>query len=157
MTHPKEKSFQDHYPDDFSHCYGCGRLNPHGHQLKSFWESHGETTIARFTPQPFHTGGVPENAYGGLIASLMDCHGAASAAAAAFHAEGRTMDTHPPMRFVTASLKVDFLKPTPLDGELTLKGEIKEVAARKVLVDLSLWAGETLCATGHMVAVKLKR
>jgi hypothetical protein len=33
-----QKSIQDFYPDDFAICYGCGRLNQHGHQLKSYWD-----------------------------------------------------------------------------------------------------------------------
>jgi len=31
-----EKAFQDFYADDMSHCYGCGRLNPDGLQIKSY-------------------------------------------------------------------------------------------------------------------------
>jgi hypothetical protein len=30
--------FQDYYPDQLSHCYGCGWLNEHGLQIKSFWQ-----------------------------------------------------------------------------------------------------------------------
>ena len=74
-----EKAFQDCYADRFSHCYGCGRLNPDGLQLKSYRD--GDDTIARFTPRPEQSGGVPNHVYGGLIASLLDCHGTASAAA----------------------------------------------------------------------------
>jgi acyl-coenzyme A thioesterase PaaI-like protein len=148
-----DKAFQDFYPEDFSHCYGCGKSNEHGHHLKSYWD--GETTVARFTPQPYYTGGVPGNVYGGLIASLLDCHGAASAAAAACKAEGREMGGAPPMRFVTASLKVDYLRPTPIDAELEVRGEIVEVKARKVTVSLSLTAHGEVCARGHMIAVRL--
>ena len=147
------KAFQDCYPDDFSHCYGCGNNNEHGHHLKSYWD--GDVTVARFTPKSYHTGGVPGKAYGGLIASLLDCHGTASAAASAFRAEGREMGTEPHMRFVTASLKVDFLWPTPIDIELEIRGEIVEVKPRKVTINLFLSASGEVCATGHMIAVKL--
>ena len=147
------KAFQDCYPDDFAHCYGCGRNNAHGHHLKSHWD--GDTTVARFTPRPYHTGGVPGNVYGGLIASLLDCHGAASAAAAACRAEGREMGSAPHMRFVTASLKVDYLRPTPMDADLEVRGEIVEVKPRKVTVRLSLSANGEVCARGQMIAVQL--
>jgi hypothetical protein len=33
-----QKSFQDYYPDELSHCYGCGRLNEHGLKIKSYWD-----------------------------------------------------------------------------------------------------------------------
>ena len=146
------KAFQDYYPDDLSHCFGCGRNNPHGHQLKSYWD--GDATVARFTPEPFHTA-IPGYVYGGLIASLIDCHGTGSAAAAAYRAEGRGLDTEPPLRFVTASLKVDYLAPTPKGVELELRGEIIEVAERKVIVEITLSATGRVCARGMVVAVKL--
>ncbi len=56
-------AFQDHYPDDVAHCYGCGRLNERGHQLRSFWE--GDETVAHFTPSAWHTA-IPGYVYGGL-------------------------------------------------------------------------------------------
>ena len=31
-------ALQDNYPEDFSHCYGCGRLNSHGLHVKSVWQ-----------------------------------------------------------------------------------------------------------------------
>src|SRR5512140_1026089 len=108
----KTKAFQDFYPDRFSHCYGCGKNNPHGHHLKSYWD--GEETIARFTPGAAYSGGVPNNVYGGMVASLFDCHGTASSAAFALRAQDRQMGDGDPPRYVTASLKVDFLKPTPM-------------------------------------------
>jgi len=147
------KAFQDYYPDNFSHCYGCGKKNEHGHHLKSFWD--GDTTVARFTPERYHTGGIPGYAYGGIVASLLDCHGTGSASAAAFKAEGRDMGTEPPIRFVTASLKVDYLKPTPLGVELEIRGEILEVKGRKVTLNLSLIANGVICAKGYMIAVRL--
>ena len=109
------KAFQDFYPDPLAHCYGCGRLNAQGHQIKTIWD--GDETVTRFTPQPYHTA-IPGFVYGGLIASLIDCHSTGTAAAAMYRAEGREMDSQPPFRFVTGSLHVDFLKPTPLGVEL---------------------------------------
>ena len=38
------RAIQDLYPDDFAHCYGCGRNNSEGHQLKSFVEG-GEVVL----------------------------------------------------------------------------------------------------------------
>jgi uncharacterized protein (TIGR00369 family) len=146
------KAFQDYYPDELSHCYGCGRNNPNGHQLKSFWD--GETTVARFVPEPYHTA-IPGYVYGGLIASLIDCHGTGSAAAAACRAEGRELGTEPALRFVTASLKVDFLAPTPQGAELELRGEIAEVGRRKVVIDVTVSAQATPCARGRVIAVRM--
>ena len=143
-------AFQDTYPDDVAHCYGCGTRNPAGHRLKSHWD--GEETVARFTPRPEHTA-MPGYVYGGLIASLVDCHGTGTAAAAGHRAQGREMGSEPALRYVTASLHVDYLAPTPMGAELTLRGIIEEVSERKVVVAETVHAGETLVAKGKVVAV----
>jgi len=145
-------AFQDAYPDDLSHCYGCGRLNEHGLQLKSRWD--GEETVAVFTPRPYHVA-LPGFVYGGLIASLVDCHGTASAAAAACRAEGRELGSEPPVRFVTAALHVDYLRPTPLGGPLEIRGRIEEIKGRKIVVAATVSAGGQLCARGRVVAVRM--
>jgi len=147
-----ERAFQDYYPDDLSHCYGCGRLNEKGHQIKSYWD--GEESVAHFTPRPYHTA-VPGYVYGGLIASLIDCHSTGTAAAAAYRAEGRRMGTEPPLRFVTASLHVDYLMPTPIDGHLEIRGRIKEIKGKKVIVESTLSVDGKICARGEVVAVTM--
>ncbi len=145
-------AFQDHYPENLSHCYGCGSQNPHGHQIKTEWE--GDETVTRFRPEPFHTS-VPGFAYGGLIASLIDCHSTASAAAAMYRQEGRSMDSLPAFRFVTGSLHVDFLKPTPIDAELVIRGQVKEIKGRKVAIESQVWARTVMTAKGVVVAVQM--
>lgn len=149
------KAIQDHYPPNFAHCYGCGPANPFGHHLKSYLLD--DHTEARFTPDQRYSGGVPDNVYGGMIASLLDCHGTASAAAFAYRARGRAMgDEGPPIRFVTASLHVNFRKPTPLGEELLITGKLKSLEGKKALVLLSLSARGEECAQGEMLAVELK-
>ena len=147
------KSFQDYYTDEFAHCYGCGRLNKHGLKIKSYWD--GEESVCRFQPKDYHTGGFPGNVYGGLIASLMNCHGAGTASAIKYREDGRGMDTDPPVRFVTASLHVDYLAPTPIDAMLELRGKVREIKGRKVIVSITLSAKEKLCARGEVVMVQL--
>jgi acyl-coenzyme A thioesterase PaaI-like protein len=87
MTTPGP-ALQDFYPEQFAHCYGCGRLNPHGLQIKTRWE--GEEAVARFLPRPEHIA-VPGFVYGGLIASLVDCHSIGTAAAAFERPGGRSV------------------------------------------------------------------
>jgi acyl-coenzyme A thioesterase PaaI-like protein len=146
------KAFQDYYPDDVSHCYGCGRLNPDGLQIKSYWE--GEDSVCRFRPRPYHTA-LPGYVYGGLIASLIDCHATGTAAAAKHREEGREMGSEPPLRFVTGSLHVDYLAPTPIDTVLELRARVTEIKGRKVTLKVSLSARGALCARGEVVAVQM--
>ena len=145
-------AFQDHYPDDLAQCYGCGRLNPHGLQIKSRWD--GEHAVATFDPRPYHTA-VPGFVYGGLIASLIDCHGTGTAAAAAYRAAGRALGEGPPFRYVTAALHVDYLRPTPMGTTLTLRAHVKELKGRKVVVGVELSARGEVCARGEVVAVQM--
>lgn len=153
-------AIQDSYPEDTAHCYGCGRLNPEGHQLKTRWE--GDGTVARFTPEPYHTA-IPGYVYGGLIASLIDCHGTGTAAAAVLRAGRREA---PPAggespggdevpRFVTGRLRVDFVRPTPLGPELVVRGTVREMGERKVVVDATVEAEGEICARGEVVAVRM--
>jgi len=144
-----ELAFQDHYPDDYAHCFGCGRLNPQGHHLKSHWD--GEGTVCRYTPDPKYTGGFPGFLYGGIIASLIDCHGAGTAAAAKAKEDGK-----PISRFVTASLKVDYLAPAPINTELEVRGKVVEIKGRKVTVEMTLTAAGTLCAKGLVLYIQIK-
>lgn len=146
------KPIQDNYPDDVAHCYGCGRLNEHGHQIQSFWD--GAETISHFTPKEYHTA-IPGYVYGGLIASLIDCHGTGTAALAAYRNENREPGTLPPFRFVTASLQVDYLKPTPLGVELELRGKIIEIKGKKVTSEISVFANGDVTAKGKVVAVQM--
>jgi acyl-coenzyme A thioesterase PaaI-like protein len=148
-----EKAFQDYYPDHWAHCYGCGRLNERGLQIKSYWD--GEETVCTFTPRPEHTA-IPGYVYGGLIASLIDCHSTGTAAAALYRAEGRAMDTEPAVRCVTASLHVDYLRPTPLGAPLHVRGVIKEVKGRKVVVAVTVSANDEACAKGEVVAIRIE-
>jgi acyl-coenzyme A thioesterase PaaI-like protein len=146
------KAFQDYYPPELSYCYGCGRLNEHGYHIRSHWD--GDETVSFFTPQPYHIA-IPGYVYGGLLASLIDCHGTGTAAAAAYRAEKRDMDTKPPLRFVTASLKADYLRPTPLGVQLEIRGQVKEIAGRKVVVAVKILAAGDICVRGEIVAVQM--
>jgi acyl-coenzyme A thioesterase PaaI-like protein len=148
----ENKAFQEYYPDHMSYCYGCGRLNEHGLQIKSYWD--GDETVCIFHPKEYHIA-IPGYVYGGLIASLIDCHGTGTAAAAAYRNEGRKMDTNPPLRFLTAALHVDYLHPTPLGVPLEIRASIKEIKGRKVVVTASLSADGKVCARGEVVTVQV--
>lgn len=153
-----KQAFQDCYPEELSHCYGCGKNNQQGHQLKSFWQHIDEnnalesTTIARYTPSDVHTA-IPGFVYGGTLASLIDCHGTGSASAMAYLAQGREMGSSPALRFVTGALNVSYLAPTPQGVELELIGRFSEVKDRKIVVEITLSANDVVCVKGQVIAV----
>jgi acyl-coenzyme A thioesterase PaaI-like protein len=143
---------QDLYPDEYAHCYGCGRHNTHGLRIRSEWVD--GAALCRFLPAPYHLA-MPGFIYGGLVASLVDCHAIAAAAAASMAARGEVPGEDPTPRFVTASLHVDYLKPTPAGVELLLRAVPDEVGERKVTVDVRVFAGTIECARGRVTAVRL--
>ena len=148
-----QQFFQDYYPENYSHCYGCGRLNTSGMHIKSFWD--GDESLCRFTPALHQSGGFPGNIYGGLIASVIDCHCAGTAAAAKHRENGCHLGEKSLPRFVTASLKVDFLKPTPMGKELEIRAKILEIKNRKVTLSAVVIAEGITTAKGEAVMVQL--
>jgi acyl-coenzyme A thioesterase PaaI-like protein len=115
--------------------------------------------VARFTPKPYHTA-IPGYLYGGLIASLIDCHGTGTASAVAARADGWRPDVEPAPpgeipRFVTASLQVDYLRPTPLGPELEIRGRVEEATQRKVVVAATVSAEGEITARGKVIAVRM--
>lgn len=148
-----DQPIQNFYPDEIAICYGCGRLNQHGLHVQTYWN--GEEGIARFTPKPYHTA-FPGFVYGGLIASLIDCHSMGTAIAATYHAEGRAPGTEPEVTYVTGNLNVSYFKPTPISAELLLRARVTEITAKKALVSVFVLAGDQECARGEVVAVRVK-
>jgi acyl-coenzyme A thioesterase PaaI-like protein len=147
----QEKPIQEYYPEDLAQCYGCGTLNDEGLHIESVWD--GDQTLCRFRPRPYHTA-VPGYVYGGLIASLIDCHGTGSAALAGYRDQKREPGSDPPLRYLTARLEVNYLAPTPLDVELLARGTIVEVKGRKVITDISVFADGVETANGRVIAVQ---
>ncbi|MFH1183679.1 MAG: hotdog domain-containing protein [Chloroflexota bacterium] len=98
---------------------------------------------------------MPGYVYGGMLASLIDCHGKGTAAAAAYRAEGRPMDSEPALRYLTASLHVDYLKPTPLGATLEVRGKVKEVRGRKTVIEEWITAKGEITVRGELVAVQV--
>jgi len=107
-----------------NYCWGCGTDNEHGLQLKSYWV--GDETVGRWEPKPHHAAGPSRILNGGIIATLIDCHSICTAIAAAYRAEGRALETEPLIWYVTASLQVSYLRPTPIDQPIELRAQLKE-------------------------------
>lgn len=146
---------QDHYPEDAAHCYGCGARNPQGHQLKTRWAGESRIeTVTRFVPGAEQTA-MPGYVYGGLLASVVDCSGTGSAALAATHAAGRDLEAEGALRFVTGTLEVRYVRPTPMGEELVVTGRIEELKGRKVTVSLTVEAAGSVVAEGRVVALQL--
>lgn len=150
-----KQAIQDDYAEDYSYCYGCGRLNQDGLHLRTGWE--GEHTVTIYEPRPEHTA-IPGFVYGGVIASLIDCHGTGSASLALHRKNGHEPgDRVEPPRFVTGSLQVNFLKPTPQGVPLKAIGKVEEIHPKKWRVVTEVFAGEECVVAGEVIAVVMPK
>ena len=148
-----EQVFQDALSENY--CWGCGPLNPHGLQIKSYWSGDGDEAVCTWQPQPHHTSGAQHILNGGIIAVLMDCHCVCTAVAAAYRAERRAMTSTPPLFYATASLQVTYLRPTPIAEPVEMRARITSMTERKTLLACSLYSAGEECARGELVAVRV--
>ncbi|MBO9349629.1 MAG: PaaI family thioesterase, partial [Chloroflexus sp.] len=72
-----------------------------------------------------------------------------------YAAAGREPGTAPYLRYLTASLRVNFLRPTPLGPELVIHGRVKEMSGRKVIVEAWIEANGETTVQGEVVAVQV--
>jgi len=140
------QSLQERYAPS-SVCFGCGPANEEGLKIRSVIE--GDSIVARWTPRPYHHA-FEEVLSGGIISTILDCHSNWTGAYSLMVKAGA--EAPPPT--VTASIFVEFLKPTPI-APLLLEAWAKEVAGRKAVVESTLKAGGVVTATlsGTFVAV----
>jgi acyl-coenzyme A thioesterase PaaI-like protein len=143
--------FQDSIPHN--HCYGCGPSNAQGLKLKSCWQ--GEESVAVFAPQPWHAAGPEQFLNGGIIATLIDCHCICTAIADCYRREGRVIGSEPNIWCVTASLKVDYLKPARIDQPVKLGASVIESSGKKIRVVCALLSGDQECARGDVLAIRV--
>jgi acyl-coenzyme A thioesterase PaaI-like protein len=150
-------AIQDTYGERFRNCWGCGIDNEKGLHLKSYPLKDGNGCICRFTPDSMYSGGVPENLFGGMIATLFDCHGTASAAFFAHKNKGLELTEDTVIgRFVTARLEIDFRKPLPMNEEIKVISHLEEIGKRKVIVRMEMEAAGLMRAEARMVAVAIR-
>jgi acyl-coenzyme A thioesterase PaaI-like protein len=135
-------------------CYGCGPANTHGHRIKSYWSEDGSEVTAAFESRPEHNAGFPNVMYGGLVASLIDCHSIWTAIAWTYREENRTHGSPPSISYVTGELNVRFLKPTAIDRPVALKARVVELHPKKAIVECDFYSGDTKTAEGRVTAVR---
>ncbi|KKK55838.1 hypothetical protein LCGC14_3070560, partial [marine sediment metagenome] len=63
----EQEALQDKAPEVISKCWGCGRNNENGLQIKSYWT--GEEAVCTWKPQKYHLA-FPGILNGGIIAAF---------------------------------------------------------------------------------------
>ena len=130
-------AIQDGLRDNW--CWGCGSDNPEGLHLKSYWD--GELAVATFSPDAKFAAGPRHVLNGGLIATLLDCHGVCAAIARTYDDEGRALGSDPDIWRATTAMTVQYLRPTPIDAELELTGRVSEAGDKVLTAECTLSAG----------------
>lgn len=134
-------------------CYGCGSLNDRGLQIKSYLE--GDECVCEWTPQAYHVAG-PDIVYGGIIASVIDCHSANAAIALAHKERGLETGADPALSYLTKTLNIEFLRPTPIGLPLQLRARAVKFRGRGAQIACDLYCNGELCARGDSVFVRPK-
>ena len=124
------------------YCFICGVKNVGGVHV-AFYEDYAKNgqgeVLARFTGKAEHQG-YPERMHGGVITGILD------------ETIGRAINigdspNEPMVWGVTIELNVQFLKPVPLEVELTARGRIDEEQRR-----LFIGSGELYLPDGEVAA-----
>jgi len=144
-------AIQDLIPHN--HCFGCGTLNPRGLQIKSHVE--GDEAVCTFQPWPDHMAGPTDVVYGGIIAAVVDCHTVCTAIADAYRAAGQQIGAEPHLWCVTASLKLDYLAPTPIDRPMELRARVRRTEGRKRWVDCTVRSGGREVVRAEVLAIEV--
>lgn len=124
-------------------CFGCGHANPDGFHLRSYVE--GDVVVAEFTPGPEHDNGFGF-VNGGIITTVLDCHGAA---VVMWEAAQRRWEAAPgaPVPFITAGFEVRFLRPTPLGPTVRLVASPERIDESEIVVHSELVFEDKVRAT----------
>ena len=144
----KEKAVQDEYAPN-SICFGCGPANKEGFQIKSYRINNG--LEMEFESEEKHQA-FPGVINGGIIGTLLDCHGNWTAAIAIM--DKNKLKT--PLCTVTAQYEVKLKRPTPLGHTLKLKSKILALQNDRAEVIIELKADNKTCATGRGLFVAVK-
>ena len=130
-------------------CFGCGPSNEKGLKIDSFRSEDGLRT--EFETNLEHQA-FPGIINGGIIGTLLDCHGNWTAAIAIMDQKEEVE----PSCTVTANYSVKLLKPTPSNETLTITSKIEELLEDRARVSMELYANGILCAKGSGLFVSVK-
>jgi acyl-coenzyme A thioesterase PaaI-like protein len=136
-------------------CYGCGPANQDGLQIKSYWSANYSSVVCTHHPAAKYNAGFENVMYGGLVASLIDCHSIWAAIADTYRREGRPHGELPAISYVTGQLDVRYLKPTPLDHPILLQARIESVDGRKTRISCQLGYADAITAEAQVLGVRI--
>lgn len=142
--------FQDYMPGNV--CFGCGKDNPEGLHVKSFWQ--GEESVCFWTSQEKYHGWA-NLLNGGILATIIDCHCMGTAMAHAYKLENRPLDSQPVYRYATGTLTVKYLKPTSNIHPVELRARVIEVKGKKTVMKCEVFSNGIKTAEADVIAIRV--
>ncbi len=147
-----QQTFQDLWPEMVSQCFGCGRNNEQGLQIKSYWD--GDEAICTWIPQKKYSAGMGILC-GGILSTIIDCHCVNTAIAALYKAENRELGSKPFIPYVGGTINMKHIKPTFIKNPVILRAKVKEMKDRKTILTCTAYSGKIECAQAEVIAIKV--
>jgi len=107
-------------------------------------------------PEAHHCSGPLAYVNGGILSTLLDCHCICTAIAEGYRLENREIGSGEPIWYVTGSMQIAFLKPTPISKTLHAIAEVGDMNGRKLDVSAEIYADGELVAKGKVLAVRVE-
>ncbi len=139
VTHTKDHPVQNH-------CFACGKDNSDGLQLEFFFDVEAHRAFCHFKLSRKYQG-PPGHAHGGIIATILD------------EAMGKVNKLRNVLA-LTKSMNVEYLKPVPLDKQITVNAGEKQVVGREHtnFAEIVNEEGQVLArSTGVFVVVDVRK
>ena len=138
---------EKHAPNSI--CFGCGPANADGLKIRSFPIENGLEMTFQTSD---HHQAFPGMINGGIIGTLLDCHGNWTAAMAIMADRG---DDEAPCT-VTARYTIKLRRPTPHGVPLHITSHVESVEGNRAEVSMTLTAEGEVCAQGDGLFVAVK-
>jgi acyl-coenzyme A thioesterase PaaI-like protein len=148
-----QKALQDclHPAAPIRGCYGCGSDNEKGLRIKSFLE--GDEGVCTWKPEVYHQS-YPGFLNGGVTCTLVDCHCAWTAFVLDCREKGLEIAASPNLPTGwTRAMNVEFLKPIPLDAEVTLRAKVIKKGRTSRTVTCSVYVAGRECVRSEVTIV----
>ena len=150
MSTMKKEYFQDFMKGNI--CFGCGKDNANGLQIKSYWE--GEESVCIWHSEEKYQG-WKNVLNGGILAALIDCHCMGTAMAAAYQSEGRGLDSEPEYRYATGTITVKYLKPSLNSEAIELRARVLEIKGKKTVLKCDVFVNGDKTAMADVIAIRV--
>jgi uncharacterized protein (TIGR00369 family) len=126
-----QKEYLPHSPG----CFLCGDENQAGVRTRFFV---ADNEVRGSVKIPGHMNGYKSVVHGGVLAALLD---ETMGWAATVFGEAHSM-------FVTAELTVRYMRPVPVEEEVTIRSRLIRDAGKLAFCEGELWLSDTVCVRG---------